>query len=123
MAVALMGPGGSGGYKHPITGTIKDMSFADCAGKSGIVSVAAVSGPYDNDPNGYYANKSKEYFKNLTISNASGVNRTEFSDMYKGYYITGYGITFEVDRFTSSSAFSSSANDGLNILSFVTVYY
>ena len=123
MALALMGPGGGGGYKHHITGTIKDMSFADCAGKSGIVFVAVGSGPYDNDPNGYYAKKSTEYFKNLTISNASGVNRTEFSDMYKGYYITAYGITFEVGRFTSSSAFSSSANDGLNISSFVTVYY
>lgn len=123
MALALMGPGGSGGYKHHTTGTIKDMSFADCVGKSGIVSVAAVSGPYDNDPGSYYANKSKEYFKNLKISNTSSVNRTEFSEMYKGYYITGYGITFEVDRFTNSSAFSSSANDGLNILSFVTVYY
>lgn len=123
MALALMGPGGGGGYKHHITGTIKDMSFADCAGKSGIVYVAAGSGPYDNDSNSYYANKSVEYFKNLTISNASGVNRTEFSQMYKGYWITCYGITFEVDKFTSSSAFSSSANDGLNISSFVTVYY
>ena len=118
MALALMGPGGGGGYKHHITGTIKDMSFADCAGKSGIVSVAAVSGPYDNDPNGSYTKKSTEYFKNLTISNAGSVNRTEFHDMYNGYW-----ITFEVDRFTSSSAFSSSANDGLDILSFVTVYY
>lgn len=100
-----MGQSGGGGYKKHITGTLSEISFADCAGKSGVVSVAAVSGPYDNDPNGTYSKRSTEYFNNLTISNATGVERTEFQSMYKGYWITGYGITFEIDRFTNSSAF------------------